>query len=89
VVEVVLPIVRVAVTADVEEMDTDDGMPQVTGLVALDGSVVTLQVRLTVPVNPLDGVAVMVEVLPVVAPAAMETLVPARVNDVVPETAFQ
>jgi hypothetical protein len=36
--------------------------------------VVTAQVSATVPVNELDGVTVMVEVLPVVAPGASEML---------------
>jgi hypothetical protein len=41
----------------------------VTGLEALDGDVVTAHVSATVPVNELDGVTVIVEVLPDVAPA--------------------
>ena len=42
--------------------------PHVTGLVGLDGSVVTEQESATDPVNELDGVTVMVTVLPLVAP---------------------
>ena len=59
--------VRVAVTAPDVTL-TEDGMLQVTGLAAPVGMVVTEQARLTAPVNPLAGVTVMVEVLPVVAP---------------------
>ena len=44
---------------------------QVTGLVALAGLVVTAQVRSTVPVNPVDGVVVIVDVP--VPPCVMET----------------
>ena len=44
---------------------------QVTGLVALAGLVVTAQVRATVPVNPVDGVAMIVDVP--VPPCVMET----------------
>ena len=59
--------VSVAVTAP-DVMLTEDGMLQVTGLVAPAGCVVTEQARLTVPVSPPEGVTVMVDVLPVVAP---------------------
>ena len=47
----------------------DDGMLQVTGLVGLGGVVVTEQLRFTVPVSPPEGVTVIVDVFPVVAPA--------------------
>ena len=46
---------------------TEDVTAQVAGLVGLAGVIVTAQVRATAPVKPLDGVTVMVEVLPVVA----------------------
>jgi hypothetical protein len=48
----------------------------VTGLVAPAGDVVTAQVSATVPVNELDGVTVIVEVLPEVAPALLTAMVP-------------
>jgi hypothetical protein len=62
--------VSVAVCTPAPVMTTDDGMLQVTGLVALAGAVVTAQLRVTVPVNPLDGVAVIVDISPVVTPWA-------------------
>jgi hypothetical protein len=46
---------------------------QVAGLVAPDGPV-TAQVRATLPVKPLTGVTVMVEVLPLAVPAVMESV---------------
>ena len=50
-------------------METDVGeRPQVVGLVAPVGELVTAQVRDTVPVNELEGVTVMVAVLALVAP---------------------
>ena len=50
-------------------METEVGArPQVVGLVAPVGELVTEQVRDTVPVKVLDGVTVMVAVLPLVAP---------------------
>lgn len=60
--------VSVAVCAPAPVMATDDGMSQVTGLVALVGAVVTEQLRATAPVKPLMGVMVTVDVLLVVAP---------------------
>jgi hypothetical protein len=66
----------VAITAAVPVTSTDDGGVQVTGLVAPAGAVVTAQVKATVPANAFDGVTVMVEVLPVVAPGTTETAVP-------------
>jgi hypothetical protein len=60
--------VSVAVCAVVPLIVTEVGeTAQVAGLVAAFD--VNAQVRLTAPVNPPDGVTVMVEVLPVVAPA--------------------
>ncbi len=53
------------------------GIAQVTGLVAPEGAVVTAQLRLTVPVKPLAGVAVMVEVLPVFTPCTTVIAPPA------------
>lgn len=44
--------------------------PQVMGLLAPEGALATEQLRATVPVNPPMGATVMVEVLPVVAPAS-------------------
>ena len=63
--------VRVAVTAAVPAMLTEDGTEQVAGLVAPAGLVVTAQVRLTVPLKPPVGVTLTVEVLPVVAAATI------------------
>lgn len=60
--------VSVAVCTPAPVMPTDDGMLQVTGLVAFVGAVVTEQLKATVPVKPLEGVTVIVDVLPVVAP---------------------
>ena len=56
---------------------------QVVGLVAPEGDVVTAQASETVPVNVLDGVTVMLDVLPVAAPGATVMLVglPARVKE--------
>jgi len=48
----------------------------VTGLAAPDGDVVTAQVSVTVPENELDGVTVIVEVLPEVAPGLLTLMVP-------------
>ena len=76
----VLPTVKIAVAAAVPVTLTGEGMLQVTGLIAPDGTVVTAQLRLTLPVNPFDGVTLIVEVLPVVAPAVIVTLVPERAN---------
>jgi hypothetical protein len=47
---------------------------QVVGLIAPEGDVVMAQESETVPVNVLDGVTVMVEVLPEVAPGLTEML---------------
>jgi hypothetical protein len=64
----VVETVRVPVSAAVPVMSTVGVTLQVAGLVGLVGVVVTAQVKLTSPVNPFDGVTVMLEVLPVVAP---------------------
>lgn len=69
-----LSTVSVAVDALVPVMLICEGILHVTGSVALLGVDVTLQERLTEPVKPLDGVAVMVVVLPVVAPGEIEML---------------
>ena len=53
--------------------------PQVRGLAAPGGTVVTAQVRFTVLLNPPDGVTVMVEVLPVLTPA-LTTIAPLLVS---------
>jgi hypothetical protein len=75
-VDVVLA-VSVAVSAVELLIVTDVGERlQVTGLVALDGDVVTAQVSATVPLNELDGVTVIVEVLPDVAPGLLTVMVP-------------
>ena len=66
--------VTVAVTAVALTTLTELVTPQVAGLTAPDGMVVTAQLRLTMPVNPPLGVTLMVDVLPEVAPAAMEML---------------
>ena len=65
-------VVLSTVTVDVNApavMSTEVGFnPHVTGLVALAGLVVIAQVKSTVPVNASEGVTVMIDVLPVVAP---------------------
>ena len=77
--------VSVAVCAEVLLIATDVGERlHVAGLVALEGVVVTAQVRVTVPVNEFDGVTVIVAVFPAEAPGlkamlpllASEKLVP-------------
>lgn len=71
VVEEVVVAVRVDVCGAVLLMEMEAGeSPQVVGLVAPAGELVMEQARETVPVNELDGVTVIVEVLPVVAPGA-------------------
>ncbi len=69
VVEVVVT-VSVPVSAVAPVMVTELVTPQVAGLVAPVGMVVTAQVRLTAPVKPFAGVTVMVDVLPVAALAS-------------------
>jgi Zn-dependent protease len=63
----VVEIVTVDDPAVVPVMLTGVVAEQVAGLVAATG--VTAQVKATLPVNPLDGVRVIVAVLPEVAPA--------------------
>jgi hypothetical protein len=60
--------VRVVVCAVEPLIVMEVGMPQVAGSLAAAG--VIAQLRLIVPVNPPDGVKLIVEVLPVVAPGA-------------------
>jgi hypothetical protein len=75
VVEVVVVTVKVDDSAEVPVMSTEVGdRAQVAGLVA--ALVVMVQVRATVPVKPLDGVTLIVDVLPVVAPPATEIAPP-------------
>jgi hypothetical protein len=69
------------------------------GSCAPAGLVVTDAVKLTLPVKPLAGVMVMVEVFPLVAPGVMETFAPPTVKvggggavtmtEVVPETGLK
>jgi hypothetical protein len=74
VVEVVVA-VRVAVSAVVPLIETEVGERlHVAALTGLERLVVTAQVSATEPVNELEGVTVMMEVLPLVAPAL--TLIP-------------
>jgi hypothetical protein len=69
VVVAVVATVSVEVAAAVPVMSAEVGLSaHVAGLVAPLGPL-TEQVRGTLPVNPLDGVTEMTEVLPVVAPA--------------------
>jgi len=76
--------VSVAVCAAVPLMVTDDGIEQVAGSVAPLG-LLTAQLRVTVPVNPLVGVTVIAAVLPVVAPAVkLRLLAAGRVNEGTP-----
>jgi hypothetical protein len=61
--------VSVEVAAAVPLTETEAGLRlHDGGLVALVGELVTAQERVTVPVNELDGVTVMVVVLPVASP---------------------
>jgi hypothetical protein len=69
VVAAIVATVSVTAFAPVPVTSTDDPTPQFAGLVGLVGVVVTAQVRFTTPVNPFDGVTVIVAVSPVVAPA--------------------
>jgi hypothetical protein len=65
--------VRVEVSAEAPVMLTEVGdRAQVAGLLAAVG--LMAQVRATLPVNPPEGVTLIVDVLPVVAPAATEML---------------
>lgn len=66
--------VSVVVCAAVPVIVTDAGMLHVAGSLAAVGEME--QARLTAPVNPFEGVSVIVDVLPVVAPGAMVTAVP-------------
>lgn len=67
--------VRVDVPAEAPVIETEAGeSAQVAGALAAAGA--TVQVSATAPVNPPDGVTVMVEVLPVVAPGLTAMLPP-------------
>ena len=68
----VVVMVSVAVPAVVPVMETGLVEPKlrVGRSCAPDGLVVTVAVRATLPVKPLLGVTVMVDVLPVAAPAS-------------------
>ena len=75
----VVETVSVAVCAVEPLIVTEGGaMLHVAGSFAAAG--VIAQVRLTVPVNPFDGVMVMVEVFPVVAPGSSVIVVPVTAN---------
>ena len=65
--------VSVVVCADAPEIVTEVGIVHVAGTFASAG--VIAQLRLTVPINPPDGVKVTVEVFPVVAPGVTVTAV--------------
>ncbi len=70
-----------AVNVDVSAVElliaTDVGERlHVTGLTALEGEVVTAQLRVTVPLKEPDGVTVIVEVLPEVAPGVLTLMAP-------------
>ena len=66
--------VRTTVCALDPLMVTDDGMLHVPGLLAVMG--VIAQLRLITPVKPPEGVKLIVEVFPVVAPGVSVTAVP-------------
>jgi hypothetical protein len=68
VVVAVVATVSVVICAPVPVISTVGPTLHVAGLLAATG--VTAQVKLTLPVNPFDGVTVMVAASPVVAPAA-------------------
>ena len=78
----VVEIVMLAVPALAPVMLTGEVEPKanVGGLMAPVGLDVTATVSTTLPVNPLLGVMVTVEALPVVAPAPTDTAEPATVN---------
>ena len=76
----VVATVKVAVAAVLPVMLTDEGTLQVAGLAAPAGLELMAQDNPTAPVNPLAGVAVMVDVFPVVAPGVTVTEVPLIVN---------
>ena len=77
----VVATVRVPVPAALPVMLTGlEFKLKVGGATAPLGLVVIAAVRATLPVNPPVGVRVIVDVLPVVAPAAMLTGVPATVK---------
>lgn len=82
VVVAVVEMVRVAVPAAAPVMLTGVVVPKlkVGGSVPPLGLVAAVAVSATLPVNPPVGVTVMVEVFPVVAPAATETAGPAMVK---------
>lgn len=69
-----LVMVSVALTGEPPVMLTDEGRLQVGATTLFVVGEVSWQVRLTWPAKPPDGVTVMVEVLPVVAPGAMVRL---------------
>jgi hypothetical protein len=66
--------VSVAVCAAEPVMVIEDGMLHMAGWLAATGLIE--QLRLIAPVNPPDGVNVMVDVFPVVAPGTTVTAVP-------------
>lgn len=83
--------VSVDVTAAVPLMETDVGERlQVGTLVGFETLVVTAQVSVTVPENEFDGVTLMTDVLPLVAPA-VTVMLPAldRVKSLLPAGAAQ
>ena len=61
---------RVGFCGEAPLMLTEGVTPQVAGLVAFAGVVVTAQVKATTPVNPFAGATVMVAVFPVAALAS-------------------
>lgn len=87
--------VVVAVSIDVCAVELLNGIESgerlhVAGLVAPDGELVTEHVSETVPVNELEGVIVIVDVLPEVAPGLTDMLpLLERVKLLVPLGAFQ
>jgi hypothetical protein len=76
VVEDVVVAVSVDVSAVVPVMLTDVGERLHVGLTGFETLVVTAQVSVTVPVNEFAGVTVMVDVLPLLAPAVTVILPP-------------
>ena len=70
--------VRTVVCATAPLIVTEPGMLQEGGLLATTGEIA--QFRLTTPLKPPDGVSVIVEVLPDVAPDLTVIAVPERVK---------
>jgi hypothetical protein len=70
----VLSAVKVEVAAVVPDTVAGDRIEHVTALTIVPAGLATAQVSVTGPVNPFDGVTLIVEVFPAVAPCTIEML---------------